>query len=442
MIYAKILADSINPAGVRLTTMEIECHRFVLAELNTHRMFSRNSASSRAIPVVKQLERFVNEPANPISWPVEQKGMSGGAELVGQDLTDAQEMFERIRAYIASELHDYIENHTPDHRLHKSLLNRPMEFGQYHRVIISATDWENFFTLRCAPEAQPEIRAVAEEMKKAYEASAPKKLKYGEWHLPLTGFSGDEELQSWDLVKVSCARCARVSYLTHDGVRDVEADLDLFDRLKQNGHMSPFEHAAQATNGKGYTGNFRGFKQARHYVETGDPPIERKPRKPRKNLTRTSVTTRSVSMPKGVFGTFVGNYYTINPTRYINWIPSQLINPKAYFSSPRCIDRTIMVVAENMNAADRVMRNIQRDLMQNPMSWINQAGRQYNASPSHVYGRLNWQFVGGIHTLRGLNDIDVVLINGWMNRSDFAEVQADLDHLSNMGKIKYIIEIS
>lgn len=106
---AKIIADSISPTGQRLTTFEVEFHRFVLAEFNTHRVFSRNSASSRAIPVQKQLTRAATDPAFPIKWNCEQPGMQGGSELRGWDLERAKEVFSSFQFDVVSNIEYYLQ---------------------------------------------------------------------------------------------------------------------------------------------------------------------------------------------------------------------------------------------------------------------------------------------------------------------------------------------
>lgn len=278
MIQAKVIADSISPQGMRLTTLEVEFWRPMLAEFNTHRVFSRNSASSRAIPLTKKngtgtLDRVKNDPAWPISWPAEQSGMSGGAELEGSDLRDAQALAARIHENTIREIEDYIESRGTRPKLHKSVLNRYLEPFMWHKVIVTSAEWENFFAQRCHKDAQPEIRLAAEAMRDALYASTPTLLFPGEYHLPY--IREDEfELNVKDLIAASVARCARVSYLTHDGVRDFGKDIELF--LKLDGqnppHLSPMEHVATpAKPKKWYTpwrkkplGNFWGWEQVRH----------------------------------------------------------------------------------------------------------------------------------------------------------------------------------
>lgn len=240
MTYAKVIADSINERGDRLTTMEVRFHRFVLAEFNTHRVFSRNSASSRAIPLHKQIERVTKEPAMPVSWPAEQKGMQGGDEVPDEARSWARSEW----AMAAGDACVAAERIGHKHGVHKSVANRILEPFMWHTVIVTSTAWDNFFTLRCDKMAQPEIRVAAELMCDAMIDSKPEELELGQWHLPYTDADDWSELDTQGLIQVSAARCARVSYLTQDGKRDHQADLDLYDRLTGNGHSSPLEHVA------------------------------------------------------------------------------------------------------------------------------------------------------------------------------------------------------
>lgn len=243
---ARILEDSLSPTGSRITTMEVTFPRNILAEVNTHRKASKNSASSRAIPLETMLQRAIDHPFIPEVWPREQPGMSGGTDLEGADLIDAQRVLADLREATTSILSAYIEAH-PDKstRLHKSYLNRPLEWFMWHTAIITSTEWENLFKQRISKSAQPEFHALAVLMREALYTSTPKPLAYGEWHLPLILDDEREELDLLTLIKVSTARCARVSYLTHSGVRDIEADLRLYEEtLLKYGHWSPLEHVA------------------------------------------------------------------------------------------------------------------------------------------------------------------------------------------------------
>lgn len=245
----KVLADSIA-SDVRLTTLQVTFPRIVLAEFNTHRVFSRNSASSRAIPVEKNIARVLEDSFVPEAFAMNKRGMQAGEELDERDNSKARDAWLRGRdaaVLQASALADL--------GVHKQWANRLLEPYAWHQCIVTATEWENFFALRCNPMAAPEIRRIAEMMREHISWSDPQPLEPGQWHLPLvqmTETHGNGDLYDFaggpagmeKIVKISVARCARVSYLTHDGKRDIDADLALYDRLKTSGHMSPFEHAA------------------------------------------------------------------------------------------------------------------------------------------------------------------------------------------------------
>jgi len=263
---ATVVLDSVSAQGSRLTTMEVTCHRFVLAELNTHRQFSRNSGSSRAIPVSKQLDRVRHQPAMPVSWPAERPGMQGGDELGESDSAQAADLWIQARDNAVATAESLVEL-----GVHKSVVNRLLEPFSWHTVIISATEWDGFWDQRCSPLAQPEMREVALLMRSAYLDSRPDELAVGEWHTPYV-IDEDLSLGVADRCRVSVARCARVSYLTHDGRRSVEKDLDLYQSLvgAVPMHASPLEHVATpAPAGESPAGNFRGWRQLRHTVEGG-----------------------------------------------------------------------------------------------------------------------------------------------------------------------------
>lgn len=264
---ARVVADSVSPwARDRLTTIEVCLHRFMLPELNTHRAFSRNSASSRAIPVARTMQCIADAPALPLSWPAEQRGMQGGQELSTYLTAKARALWlaARDNAVQAAEL-------LLDLGLHKSVVNRLLEPFMSTTVIVSATDWDGFWAQRCSPLAQPEIRVAAEAMKAAYDASEPTLVPQGDYHTPYITFEDKVDTGPEERVKISAARCARVSYLTHDGRRDIQADLDLFQRLisAEPPHASPLEHVATPSrHGAARNSNFRGWQQLRHIVLT------------------------------------------------------------------------------------------------------------------------------------------------------------------------------
>jgi thymidylate synthase ThyX len=255
----EVLADSISDTQQyhRLTTMELTYPRIIHSEVLTHRRFSRNSASSRAIPVDKMLRMVEDEPFIPIHWGAAQSGMQASHE-VDMDIrarAGARWLIARDNAVIAArKLHNM--------GLHKQVINRIVEPFMWITVIVSGTEsaWANFFALRIHQMAEPHIKQIACMAKAAYLKSEPKVLQYQDWHLPLFGMPGDEEVKREDRPKVSAARCARVSYLTHDGRRDVEEDLKLFHRLKDEKpmHASALEHPAMvAPTIQGENGNYQ-----------------------------------------------------------------------------------------------------------------------------------------------------------------------------------------
>lgn len=272
---AKVICDSISPYGVRLTTLEVKYHRFVLAEMNTHRAFSRNTASSRAIPYMKMRESVMLNPALPLSWPQEQRGMQGGQELSVAAIIGAENQWLKARD-LTVETADRLYKLG----LHKSVINRLLEPFQYVTSIITATDWQGFFDQRDSELAQPEIRGAARAMREAYENSSPQRVAREGWHLPYITSDDfqeayerhyDTKKQASVFKRISAARCARVSYLTHAGRRDWNADLDLYNRLvtAYPPHWSPLEHVA--TPGHDPTlGNFRGWQQLRHLISKRD----------------------------------------------------------------------------------------------------------------------------------------------------------------------------
>jgi hypothetical protein len=260
MFSAKVLADSTNTCDNRLTTMELTYPRFIHSEVMTHRMFSRNAASSRAIPVEKMIEQVEKNPVIPIHWGKAQKGMQAYEQLdwlpakvcEGTWLQARRDVIKNVRLMLG-------------HGLHKQIANRLLEPWMWITVIVTGNEgaWNNFFALRCHHEAEPHIQKIAGMAREVRSQSIPQKLFAGQWHLPLIGFIDDDgvdERLTWPdaiQVKVSVGRCARVSYLTHLGIRDVQADIELHDRLLASKHFSPFEHVAQCLESEGKW-NFNG----------------------------------------------------------------------------------------------------------------------------------------------------------------------------------------
>jgi len=241
MHSAKIICDSLSPDGVRLTTFEVTMPRIVLAELNTHRMFSRSSASSRAIPVEKMLKMVRDTPYIPGHWGKNQKGMVADKEL---------DEFEQAKACLAwmAARNDAVRHaeRLLEIGVHKQITNRLLEPFLFHTVVVTATEWSNFFNLRCHKDAHPDIRKVALLMLEQYNTYKPAKLGYGQWHLPYLTLEeiADLHMQKIDAYKISAARCAAVSYM-RQGERDIPKELARYEQLLSGGHMSPLEHPAR-----------------------------------------------------------------------------------------------------------------------------------------------------------------------------------------------------
>ena len=280
---AQIIADSVNVMGDRLTTMVIQFHRFILPEVNTHRMLSKNTSSSRAIPVNKLLEQVEEIEAYPLFWGANCKGMSAKQELSEQDQRKAKMIWRHARLMAITQVKALMA--IGESGVHKQTVNRLLEPFLTTTMIISGTNqpssWQNFFNQRCHPDAQPEIQALAIAMKGAYDASKPERLEVGEWHLPL--INGEDWVEATDrgyveedLIKVAIGRCARVSYLNHDGVRSLSDDTKLYWRLLESTppHLSPFEHCAIAMDDSDKYANFVGWQSYRNQLEVKQIAIE------------------------------------------------------------------------------------------------------------------------------------------------------------------------
>jgi thymidylate synthase ThyX len=283
-ISAKVVADSINSQGVRITTFVVVFPRFILAEFNTHRMFSRNSASSRARPFKTMLKDVMETPFIPIAWMAAHKGMQGTAYLNEEESAEAKKqwLLARDKAVASAVELDRLQ-------VTKQFVNRLLEPFLWHEVIVTATEYGNFFALRAHPDAEIHICKLAQQMLQAYNASIPKKLTDGEWHIPF-GDNIDEarlssiiqsrstslSIKAEDALNdakmaIACARCARISYKTFGSEQDYDyqADCKLFQSLVDGGHMSPLEHCARAMTHderekqNNRSGNFTGFIQYR-----------------------------------------------------------------------------------------------------------------------------------------------------------------------------------
>lgn len=265
MISAEVICDSINPAGCRLITVSAVYPRFIHAEVLTHRAFSRNAASSRAVPVSKMLKRVMETPAMPVHWGQNQRGMQAELELPPAKAAEAQSLWLKLRDEAVA-----VVERMSALGVHKQVANRLLEPWLHIQTLISATEWENFFKLRDHDAAQPEIQELAREIRRAIEESEPLPLREGQWHLPYIRPQDRQEYALETLVKISAARCARVSYYLHNGsLSDCDSDLMLFNRLAgaEPKHLSPLEHVCCALKTAEPCKNFRGWQQLRSFYE-------------------------------------------------------------------------------------------------------------------------------------------------------------------------------
>lgn len=277
-ITAKVIAHSrpnwADGASHDLFTLELKYPRFLHSEFMTHRVFSRNASSSRAVPVPRVVDAVAHDPVIPAYWGVNRPGMQAREELHPAEQEWALTEWRAARIDVLD--HVFRLN---DMGVHKQLVNRLLEPWSHITVLVTATEWDNFFALRDHPDAQPEIQALARAMRAAMQGSEPVVLEPGAWHLPYA-LVGDMPLGH--RIYTSVAGCARVSYGTHDGAnRTVEADMSRAQQLHKSGHWSPFEHQATPMaapeggtqwetgvthmdrRGRYWSGNFRGWVQHR-----------------------------------------------------------------------------------------------------------------------------------------------------------------------------------
>lgn len=298
MITAKVIADSTSWLNIRLTTFVLEYPRYVHSELLTHRVFSKNSSSSRAIPYTKMVANILADSVVP-KWTWNEKGMQG-------KLVEEGSIVERLATNKWLETLDLVitkANEINEIGIHKQNVNRLLEPWMHIRVILTGTDFDNWFKLRDHKDAQPEIQELARAMKVAMEASTPKYLKTGEWHLPFGDNIEFDEVVSFDhnqnyenninRLKISVARCARISYNNWDGSNStIQKDIELFDKLivQEPLHASPAEHQAKvpreielgfftsrfekfdkwAYRKAKYVSNLTGWIQLRKLIENGE----------------------------------------------------------------------------------------------------------------------------------------------------------------------------
>lgn len=261
MSYAcKTLADSIGPHGIRLTTLEVTFPRPYLAEFNTHRRLSRNSASSRAIPTEEQIERVLNHPYIP-EFRERVKGMGGGVPLTGMRRTRAQCEWLKARDNAVESARRLLS-------VAKDDANRLIEPFMWQTVIVSATEWDNFLNLRDHEDAALPMQRIARMMRAALDAPTAEPLNYGDWHLPLV-FQEDTCHDRGGgvlfLPKISAGRCARVSYDRQHDAEPALVSVGRWNMLSSRGHWSPGEHPAKCFAAGSGQGNFDGWLQLRKY---------------------------------------------------------------------------------------------------------------------------------------------------------------------------------
>lgn len=295
-ISATIVADSVSPTGKRITTYELEYPRFIHAEFMTHRLFSRNAASSRAIPVSKMIDHIQKNTAMPIHWGANQPGMQADNEC--DELVYGNDWLFKREAWWKLAMEDAVDSAKAYDAAgyHKQIVNRLLEPFQFMKVVCTATEYDNFFWLRNHKDAQPEIKELAHCMWEAMEQSNPKQLKFDEWHVPyvstVSGRSGVEYCvhtgngPEWvsleDALKVSASCCAQVSYRLTDN--SLDKAIKIYDMLVTSKpvHASPFEHQGKPMDDEtdldtegvtgynkrlGYvSGNFSGWIQHRQLI--------------------------------------------------------------------------------------------------------------------------------------------------------------------------------
>lgn len=257
-ITAKVVADSISEAGIRITTLEVEAPRIILAEINTHNAISKNCSSTRAITLKKAIQQIRDNGFEPLYFGQKQSGMSAQTEISVESKSHALYLWSEAK----DEMIHIVERLDDECQLHKQISGRLLEPFQMVKQVLTATDLDNFFNLRIHPDAQPEILMLAYKMYKALQESKPMLLKSGEWHLPYIKFDRDNEgnamylpfeegrVVGWveysleQALKYSASRCASVSYRTEE--MTFEKAEEIFSRLLEADvlHSSPAEHQA------------------------------------------------------------------------------------------------------------------------------------------------------------------------------------------------------
>ncbi|TXM69679.1 thymidylate synthase [Methylobacterium sp. WL120] len=248
-----MIADSISPSGKRMRTIKMRLPRIILAELNTHRQLSKNTRSSRAVPVETMIKEVMEEPFIPLHWGAAQKGMQAYNET--SERVDVGPVFgfphefpvENEKAWlIGRDLMVKLAEGFHQAGYAKQIINRLLEPWMFVDSLVSGTEWANFLALRDHHAAEPHIQVVAREVRRVSDYSTPYEVKPGEWHLPYVK-DFERNLYPLDVLKkLSVARCARISYAPFDGNGSVEKEIERYDLLVGSApiHASPTEHQA------------------------------------------------------------------------------------------------------------------------------------------------------------------------------------------------------
>jgi hypothetical protein len=274
MTSAKIIKHSITEWGQEIITFELEYPRIIHSELLTHKILSKSSASSRAIPILTMIKAVWNNPAAPVSWGKNQAGMSAKEDLTGWRLFTAKKIWD-----LSSKFNCIFSFALSKIGAHKQIANRLTESSSFIKVLVTGTNFENWYKLRDHKDADPTIHQLAANMKKAHDGSTPKLLKSGEWHLPYVEDDGLEfDIDS--KLKLSASLCAQTSYRKAD--ESLEKACRIYDKLvdSEPAHFSPMEHQATPLYdqssiffthkdklGRLWSGNFCGWGQYRQKIQ-------------------------------------------------------------------------------------------------------------------------------------------------------------------------------
>lgn len=252
-IEVKILAGSKTREGTKITTFLLLYHRFFHSEFMTHKVISKNAASSRAIPTSKLLDLVEKDPMLPVSVGKNKSGMQASEELEKEISDRFIELWKELGVKVAADV-KVMQELGP----HKQIVNRPLEAWLPIKVVATATDWENFFELRDSEYAQPEFGLLAKMMRQAMDEYEYKELQDNEWHLPYIASEDKEYVSSiapvadeyWKILcSLSAGRCARVTHaLGGLSKKDIDEEINKGRELFILKHMSPFEHQAKPWN--------------------------------------------------------------------------------------------------------------------------------------------------------------------------------------------------